>query len=380
MTDNEKELNHLMNLVADHIDLKHCQEVDERYRRALTWEEVDRPPLIVQSAFGSVIKLPSPWDTFQYYSYGETFENPVAMLQNMLLERVVPGLLLKDDNPLAVRNNHGTIQVASLLGGHWKISGDNYPWIECFNSIESIKDIANFEEKINLQGGLAAHSFETLKFYNEKIDEYPPCSEAIQISMPDFQGPYDTAEQLWGSNIYYAFYDSSDLLNKLLSKIVDTMLVVAEQFRKYTLDRLDPVADTQHGYMIPGRLLVRNDSAIMLSSDMYGKFICPHDQRLLQAIGSGSLHFCGNGEHLIEKMLEIPALRGLDFGEPGLMDIDTIYAKCHRRNVAITNVNPTREALISGRARIHFPTGVVFVYYTNDLNDAMEVVRKYKCK
>ena len=28
-------------------------------------------------------------------------------------------ILERDDNPLAIRNDHGTIQVASLLGGDW---------------------------------------------------------------------------------------------------------------------------------------------------------------------------------------------------------------------------------------------------------------------
>lgn len=375
---NEKELDRLLALVADHIDLEHCREVDERYRNALAYQEVDRPPLVVQAPFGAVLNLPDPWDTFHRYSYRETFDGPVAMLQNILLDRVVPGLLLKDDNPLAIRNNHGTIQIASVLGGSWRIYEDNYPWVEHFTSIEPIEEIACSTEEIDLQGGLLPRSFETLRFYRAKLDEYPPCKEAIQVSLPDLEGPLNAASQLWGSNIYYAFADHAELLDRLLARIVDIMLVLSERFRKYATDRLDPVANTQHGYVIPGRLLNRIDAAIVLSPSTYAEFIRPHDARLLREVGTGSIHLCGNGQHLVAGMLDIPALRGLDFGEPHLVDIAVICAVCHDRNVAVTDLKPSRDDLVSGKARRDFPTGVVFIYQTENFEDAREVVRNYQ--
>lgn len=42
-TESEKELDALLGLIAEHIDPEHCREVDERYRCALNWNEVDRP-------------------------------------------------------------------------------------------------------------------------------------------------------------------------------------------------------------------------------------------------------------------------------------------------------------------------------------------------
>jgi len=376
--DSEKELDRLLRSVADHIALEHCQEVDERYRRALAWEEVDRPPLVVQAAFGSIINLPLPWNTFRRYTYRETFESPVAMLQNMILDRVVPGLLLRDDSPLAIRNDHGTIQMASILGVDWNIYEDNFPWVKHFDSLEPLNALVDSREAADLQGGILPHSLETLKFYREKLNQFPMCDKAIQISLPDLQGPLDTAEQLWGSSIYYAFYDFPDLLNRLLCKIVGAMLAVANEFRRYTLDRLEPFANTQHGYVIPGRLLVRNDCAIVLSPGTYSEFIRPHDSNLLREIGSGAIHFCGRGEHLIDTFLEIPALCGIDLGEPHLMDVDRIYAKAGTRRLVLTNLNPSREELMSGEAKHRFPTGVVFVYHTSDLNDAEQVVREFK--
>ena len=372
-------LNKLLQLLEECIDIKYCQKVDERYMKSLQYNDVDRPPLVVQADFGMTLELPAPWSEFKRYSYSEAFKNPSAMMQNMLLNRVVPGVLLRDDNPLAIRNDHGTIQVASILGSKWRMYEDNYPWVDHFDTIEDIQEIlkAKLTEKVD-DKGILPNSIKTLKFYNDKLNAYPNCKKAVQISLPDLQGPIDTAEQLWGSDIYYAFNENQDLLKRLLSIIVDTMLKVEKVFRKYSYDRLEPDFNTQHGYVIPGRIMIRNDSSIMISPEMYVEFIYPYDEIVLQKVGNGSIHFCGNGQHLIEKMLGIPYLKGLDFGEPKYMDISYIYALCREKKVAITNLNPSRSDIISGKAIKDFPTGVVFVYHTSSFDDAVEVLQRYK--
>jgi len=377
MVSQEQELDRLLNLLDEHLDVERCRQIDERYRRALAWEEVDRPPLVVQAKFPTVTKLPPPWDEFRVPSYSAGFGNPVAMLQSQLMQRVVPGMLLGDDSPSAIRNDHGTIQIAGILGGNWEQTEDHYPWIRSFPDLAPIHEILATDE-IDFSAGVFPRSIETLKFYHEKLAEHPACRQAIQIAMPDLQGPLDTAEQLWGSGIYYAFQDDTDLLSRLLTKIVDTMLGVAARCRKYATDRLEPEANTQHGYMIPGRLLIRNDSAILLSPGMYAESVRPHDARLLKEISGGSIHFCGDGEHLVPKMLEIPDLRGIDLGQPELMDCESIYAQCREHEAALTDLQPSREDLMSGKARERFPTGCVFLHFTSDFNEAREIVGAYQ--
>jgi len=229
-----------------------------------------------------------------------------------------------------------------------------------------------------LTAGVLPQSFRTLSFYHEKLDGFANCKAAIQISMPDLQGPLDTAELLWGSEIYYAFYDGQELLERLLARVVDAMFAVSEQFRRYARDRLDPAANTQHGYVIPGRLMIRDDSAIMLSPDMYAEFVRSHDARLLRRVGEGAIHFCGNGQHLIETFLDIPDLAGVDLGQPELMDVPVIYSQCRERGVAVTNMRPSRDDLLCGKARADFPTGCVFVHLAQNLDAAAEVVRAYR--
>lgn len=374
----EGELRKILELLEAEIDLEHCQSVQERYAATMAWEST-APPLVVQAPFGEVFRLPPPWNRFRRYSYKEAFSNPAAMMQNMLLDRVVPGVLLRDDNPLAIRNDHGTIQVASVIGGSWKMFRDDYPWVGPLKSAKEIEKLLEdgLPERLT-ERGVVSKSLRTLEFYNEILEEYPVCRKAIQISLPDLQGPLDTAEQLWGSGIYLAFYDGEELMNRLLMMAAQVMLKLEAIYRPYTTDNRGGECVTQHGYMVPGRLLIRDDSAINISSGQYREFIRPYDAFVLERVSGGSIHFCGDGGHLVDAMLDIPGLRGLDFGQPWKLDIGEVYRKCREHKKVLTNLMPARETLVNGKAREEFPEGCVFVYHTCDHQDAAEVVKRYR--
>ncbi len=353
MNQTERELDRLLGLIAEQIAPVHQRAVDERYRAALSWEEVDRPPLVIQGAFGSSLPLPEPWDAFCHHPYAETFGKPPAMLQNMLLERVVPGLILRDDNPLAVRDNHGTVLVASALAGRWQRYGNDYPWIEPFGSADAVREVAgNAAADLDRDAGLVPVVIETLQYYRDALARHPVCLAEIPISLPDLQGPMDTAEQLWGSGIYLAFYDDPDLVDRLLGRIVGATVAAWALLHPYTsANRLEPMAHTQHGYQVPGRLLVRNDSAILLSPRAYAQAVRPHDAALLAGVGGGSIHFCGNGAHLVKEMLAIRDLRGLDTGQPEQMDVAAVHGLCSEQRLALTHLMPSRDDLVTGAAR-----------------------------
>ena len=375
----EDELDRLLALIEDTIDPDHCEQVDERYRRALACEAVDRPPLVVRLPFSASMTLSEPFESFGVYPYHVAFRDPVAMMHNELLTSVVPGLMLKDDSPLLIRNNHGIIQVASLLGGHWEQHDDNPPWVKPFGTGPEVEAIAGNGWDFDLEaGGILERSFATLRLYHQKLADYPNARRAIQIAMPDLQGPLDTADMLWGSDIFIAFYEQPDLVSRFLSRIVDATLAVESKFRAFTTDRLGPVATAQHAWELPGRLLIRDDSAIMISAEMYAEHVRPHDGRLLEAVGGGTLHFCGDGRHLIDAMLETPGMMGFDLGQPWMMDVPEIYAKTMAASVPFANHQPGREDLVSGKARAEYPTGIVLVYESRDMVDAEIVVQGYQ--
>ncbi|MCL5098021.1 MAG: hypothetical protein M1608_10935, partial [Candidatus Omnitrophica bacterium] len=102
-----------------------------------------------------------------------------------------------------------------------------------------------------------------------------------------------------------------------------------------------------------------------------------HDGRLLKEAGGGSIHFCGNGQHLVEPMMQIKDLKGFDIGQPEMMNALNLYEQTRKNGLALMPLRPAREDLVSGRARREFQTGVVFSYLTADFDDAKQVAESY---
>jgi uroporphyrinogen-III decarboxylase len=74
-----------------------------------------------------------------------------------------------------------------------------------------------------------------------------------------------------------------------------------------------------------GSILLRNDSAMNLSPELYREFSVPYDALLLERFGGGAVHFCGRGDHYIAALSEIKGLYGVQMTQPSYNDMEVIY-------------------------------------------------------
>ena len=74
-----------------------------------------------------------------------------------------------------------------------------------------------------------------------------------------------------------------------------------------------------------GAIALRDDSAMNLSPDFFSEFIAPYDGRLLRKYG-GIMHFCGRGDHFIERLAKLEGLNGINMSQPHLNDMDKVFA------------------------------------------------------
>jgi len=359
----------ILDYIETKADLYLPADVDARYRSAMNFERVDRPPLVVKCEEHPLGLKPFP--------YRQAFDDPAKMMFNQLLTRVVPGLEFQDDSPLAVRTDHGTIIVASLLGAKWSIIEDEYPWVMPVGNIDELRRLTDCSPDFS-KDGLGPRVIEYLDFYRDTLEGYPNCQEAIQIALPDLQGPFDTAHQICGSAIYYYLYDHREVISDLLSVVTRTMVSYARKVKPLTIDRLRPDFICQHGYVVPGEIMVRDDSIINVSATTYEEMIRPFDELVLTELGGGTIHFCGNGQHQIDSLLELKSLKGLDFGQPDLMDMDGIYEKCSGQRIPLTNIGVSPQDIFSGSAAKRFPTGVVFTCEVKTIAEGRQVMDSYR--
>lgn len=363
-------LRKLLNHLCDTLDGRRQAGTDALYRRALNWEPVARPPLVVS--------FPLPKDApFQPYPHREIFDDPEKMLYNELVHAFDTSVALHwrldDDLPLGVRANFGTVLIASMFGAPVKQTDDNPPWIrQSAADRPPLEQIAE-TDPLDFARGWIPRAAKTLQVYHELFDEFPELRETIRIVLPDLQGPFDNLELIRGSDVFLDLATAPEAVDRAMNTLATAQIGLAKYFRQWTTEPEDEYCH-QHAVMLKGHILLRNDSSIMVSPAMYREQIAPHDQRVLCELGGGGVHSCGAVGHLIDQWLKLPSIRSLDLGQPELNDLDAIYAKAAARRVPLIRLAVSEADICSGRARDRFPTGAVLIHRADDFETARRVV------
>ncbi|GAB4532139.1 MAG: hypothetical protein Kow0063_12310 [Anaerolineae bacterium] len=361
----------LLDYFEERIDLAHVERTRARHRAALDYEELEVSPLVCY--------LPYEGQELQPYPYPEAFADPAKMMVNELLigfTSLYHAVELEDDTPYCLRPNLGTGIIASMFGAQIRLVENGMPWIMPLGSLSFLQEIADAPLP-EVRSGLGQRVVDQYDYFHHALSDYPHCQAAFELTLPDLQGPFDTAELLWGSEIFLALHTHTDRVHALLSKITDLMLVVYDFLRGKTRDSLSPGYHHQHATGVKGNLLIRDDSAILMSPKMYQEIVQPFDARLAAALDGVGIHFCGNGQHQVDNMLAIPEMQCLDLGQPEKMDLDTIYAQASARRVPLVRLTVPEAELTARRVREHFPRGVSLIYQAESVAQARRVQQRY---
>jgi hypothetical protein len=366
-------LKRLLDHLTATLDPQRQAEIERLHRQALGWEPVERLPLL--------LNYPLPADApFQPYPHSQVFDDPEKMLYNELAYAMDTSIACRrqidDDLPLTIRANFGTVVVASLFGGRAEQVGENPPWVRHFETREEFRAALD-RNPLDFSQGWCPRVIERYQFYRAVLSDYPELARLLHLVLPDLQGPLDTAELLRGSEIYVDLYHEPDLIARALDLIARAQIGLAQHLRSYTSDSTDGFSH-QHAALIRGQILIRDDSAIMLSPAMYREHVAPYDEMVLAALGGGGIHSCGKCQHNVDEFFALPSIRCLDMGQPEMNDIDAIYAKARQRKIGMDRVSVPREELVTGRVMERFPTGVSLVYQAESLGEARAVLAAYR--
>lgn len=372
MSDAEDTVRRLLEYLEPRIDLPYRKDVRNRHFATMHYSETDRPPLVCY--------LPYEGDDFQPYPYPETFVDPAKMMVNELLvgrTSIYHAVDFPDDAPYCLRANLGCTIIASMFGARIRLLENNMPWVEPLEQ-KAIRRIIN-DPPPDPHSGLGQRVIDQFDYFEAVLSDYARCQAAFELTLPDLQGPFSTAELLWGSGIYVDLYDNPEFVRALLSKVTDTTIAAYHLFSEKVTEHIGPDCNYHHSAVHRGKLLVKNDSVILVSSEMYVDIVKPFDSQLAQALEGISMHFCGNGEHQIGNFLSIPGVKGLDFGQPEKNDLDSIYTQAARHQAPLVRITVPEQELIAQRVRQRFPAGVSLVYRPVSLASAKEIWTRYCC-
>jgi len=215
---------------------------------------------------------------------------------------------------------------------------------------------------------------ETCQFYQHVLNEYPALRDLIRIVLPDLQGPFDNLELLVGSEVFVQLHTCPEQVQAALHAMATAQVGFARHLQPYLTDGPEGYAH-QHAVMIKGQILIRADSVILVSPEMYGELIAPHDEYVLHELGGG-MHTCGRTDH-VDAFLSLPSVRCLDLGQSELNDMDSIYAAARGRGVPIVRVLASEEELVSGAIMEQYPTGVTLRHEAASLAAAQRIMEQY---
>ena len=194
--------------------------------------------------------------------------------------------------------------------------------------------------------GYGANVFSIGERFAEIRRKYPKIGRYVRFDNPDAQGPIDNCELLWGSDMFYVFYDDPELLHALLNRITDTVCRFVQKWQTYIPNEDGLVS--YFGRLGRGSIVIRNDSAMNLSPEVFGEFIQPYDSKLLKALGGGVVHFCGTGDHFVELLAKTPLLSAVDMSQPHLNNMEKILCALPDRGINL--FVPQGDFLLDGHA------------------------------
>ena len=269
----------------------------------------------------------------------------IADLSSMLHSQLsgASSALARGGDNVNIRANYGTGILSSVFGAELFImpyKNNTLPTTRVVGGIDKIRSIV--EAGIpSLTNGLGQRVFDFGELCLDVFRKYPKVSRYLEVYHPDLQGPLDICELMWGTDMFYAMYDEPELVHSFLSLITDTYVAFMEKWQKMYPPRLD--FNTHWGNLRHrGSILIRNDSAMNLSPELYEEFSVPYDSRLLERFGGGGVHFCGRGDHYIELLAKIPKMYAVQMSQPQYNDMEKIYKHTVDKGIKLLAFNYDR--------------------------------------
>lgn len=265
-----------------------------------------------------------------------------------------------DGHLLAVRCNYGTPIMPSLWGARLAPMDDALDCLPASHPLgrDCMPALAD-AGPVDVSEGLGGKTFRMAEHFRRVMAPYPKVSRWVRLYHPDIQGPMDICEMLWGSEIFYDLVDQPQLVHRVLEVVTRTY----SAFMRRWLDEVgpsghEPELSVHWGMLHKGTLMLRDDSAMNLSPEMFDAFIRPYDERLLVEFGGGVIHACGRVEHYTDRLADMPGLAAFNMSQPDLNNMDDVYAHTVDRGIPLINFSAlyAREALDAGRplrGRVH---------------------------
>ena len=245
---------------------------------------------------------------------------------------------------LNVRSNYGVSIMTSQLGCEVVMmprEHGNLPTTRALAGPDPIRRALDAGVP-DLRAGQGGDVFDAGARFAELLSRADVLDRYIILYHPDAQGPIDNAELAWGPEVFLAFYDTPELMHDFLDLMTEHYIAF---LRAWFAEHPPRGTYSAHwGLLMRGQVMLRDDSLMNLSPEIYDEFIFDRESRCLTELGGGAIHYCGRGSHVIDRFAAMPDLTAVNLSQPHLNDMETVYRSTVDRGIVLLNLDAAAAA------------------------------------
>ena len=207
-----------------------------------------------------------------------------------------------------VKPNLGIGIIAAAFGCAETPNDEADPWIKPLIREANVQDVHSLQLPGSADNPVYEKAWKRIGFMQR--------SSPLPLRVVNVPSPLVTASLVWE---YTSFIEAlmiyPEEVHVLMDKITKaTIAYVREQFRR--IDRLHSVSHEMWYVPRAAGVRVSDDTAALLSPNLYREFGVKYNSEISRAFGGIVVHSCGDVQNVVEAMMEIEGLKGLDFTIP----------------------------------------------------------------
>ena len=268
-------------------------------RLAMTWrgENRDRPAFVLMDVNAALCGQDDAPD--DYFEPGPMFEYQAAKIERHMAE-------IADDYVPVFHPWYSTAVLPSALGVKVRFQKGMDPAAES-TVIGEPGDISKLELPDPYKDGLMPKVLETIGYFRERTD--------AAVAVTDTQGPLNIALTLAGpERLFIWMYEHPNAVHGLMEYSTEALIEWIKVQKKHAGH--EETGDAYpHCIYLPGGfggVSFSDDDLVAISAEQYREFVVPYNERLLEAFGGGTVHYCGSARHQVENLVGMKGCNGVN--------------------------------------------------------------------
>jgi len=207
-----------------------------------------------------------------------------------------------------IKPNMGIGTIAAAFGCPLRVNNEADPWTDTLIDAKCREKVYDLQPPDPASNPIFARVRERLTYLQQH--------SSMPLRVANVASPLVTASMIW---------DYTDFMMSLLTSpkevhyLLDMITQATIDYVNLQLDTITNLHSMGHEVLCVPRevgLRVSDDTAALLSPDLYREFGVHYNGKLAEAFGGVVVHSCGDCSRIVPAMLETPGLKGLDLTMP----------------------------------------------------------------